>query len=141
MLYRTVSFFKDYCIFVGSQHMKCDEVIHLLHQSYWAKYRSREIVWRSIRNSRCYGVRDKNRRLVGFARVITDYATTYYLCDVIVEKELQRQGIGKELIRFITEDPDLNGLSGMLVTEHAHGLYEQFGFERDRDRFMRKISD
>lgn len=132
-------YYQNYCIYVGRGYIKLDEVMELLRQTYWADKRSKELTLRSINHSRCYGVRDKDLKLVGFARVITDYATTYYLCDVVIEKNHQHLGLGKELMRFIIEDQDLSGLSGMLVTENAHHFYEKFGFVRAGARFMQRV--
>lgn len=137
---RNCVYYQDYCIYVGRGYIKLDEVVELLRQTYWADKRSKELILISMNHSRCYGVRDKNFKLIGFARVITDYATTYYVCDVIIDKNLQHKGIGKELMRFITEDKDLNGLNGMLVTENAHRFYEKFGFVRAGVRFMQKVN-
>ena len=79
---------------------------------------------------------DDNNNQVGFARVITDYSTTYYICDVIIDKEHRGKGLGKSLIKFITEDSDYKNLYALLVTGDAHGLYQQYGFERNADKFM-----
>ena len=133
-------YFQEYCIYVGRGYIKLDEVVYLLKQTYWAKNRSRELILRSLNNSRCYGIRDKDYNLVGFARVITDYATTYYICDVIIDTNHQHMGLGKELMGFILEDEELIGLSGMLVTENAHKFYEKFGFVRAGVRFMQKVT-
>ena len=66
--------------------MNLDEIIRLLRMTYWADKRPAEQIEKSMQNSSCYGVRlDDDKKLVGFARVISDYATTYYLCDVIID--------------------------------------------------------
>lgn len=38
-------------------------------------------------------------RLIGVARSLTDFSFSTYLSDLAVDREYQRQGIGKELIR------------------------------------------
>ena len=43
--------------------------------------------------------RDGDGRLVGVARSITDFAYCCYLSDLAVDRDRQRQGIGKEMIR------------------------------------------
>ncbi|MEG2083133.1 MAG: N-acetyltransferase, partial [Oscillospiraceae bacterium] len=60
-----------------------EDVRRLLSHSYWAYDRSLETVERSMRGSVCYGAMC-GKNLVGFARIVTDGATTAYLCDVIV---------------------------------------------------------
>ena len=42
--------------------------------------------------------RDGDGRLVGGARSVTDFAYCCYLSDLAVDREAQRQGIGKELM-------------------------------------------
>ena len=60
------------------------DVIHgFLSESYWAKGIPREVVARSIQNSLCFGVY-ANGGQIGFARVVSDYATYAYIGDVFV---------------------------------------------------------
>ena len=80
-------------------------------------------------------------RLVGFARVISDLATTYYLCDVIIDPKYQHQGLGKALVSHIVSLPQYRKLRGILLTKDAHGLYEKFGFETVKDRAMVKAPE
>ncbi|WP_369681858.1 GNAT family N-acetyltransferase [Alicyclobacillus macrosporangiidus] len=42
-------------------------------------------------------------QLVGIARATADYAYCSYLPDVAVDKEFQRAGTGKELVRLVRE--------------------------------------
>jgi GNAT superfamily N-acetyltransferase len=111
------------------------DMIHnfLAHQSYWATGRSRELVERAIANSLCFGVYqtcESALKQVGFARVITDYATFAYLADVFILEEYRGQGLAKWLIGTIRAYPELQGLRRwLLATKDAHGLYRQFGFK------------
>ena len=69
------------------------------------------------------------RQQVGFARVITDYATYGYIADVFILEAHRGRGLGKLLMRAIMRHPRLQGLRRWgLVTRDAHGLYRQFGF-------------
>ena len=123
----------------GTEKMELSEVMDLLKQTYWAAERSSEIVRRSMENSRCFGIRqEEEKKLVGFARVISDLATTYYLCDVVVDSRYQRMGLGKRLISYIENLPEYRGLRGVLITRDAHAFYEKFGFEPLDGRAMVK---
>ncbi|HEX8650147.1 MAG TPA: GNAT family N-acetyltransferase [Pyrinomonadaceae bacterium] len=105
-------------------------VIHdyLANTSYWATGRSIETVRRSIENSLAFGLY-KGERLVGFARVITDYATFAWLADVFVLEQFRGQGLGKWLIEVILSHPELQGFRRwVLATKDAHELYRPFGF-------------
>lgn len=105
-------------------------VIHryLAEESYWAKGIPRELVERAIAHSLCFGAFDGEAQ-VGFARVITDYATFGYVADVFVLPSHRGRGISKKLMRAVREHPELQSLRRWhLVTRDAHGLYAQFGF-------------
>jgi GNAT superfamily N-acetyltransferase len=105
-------------------------VIHdFLRQSYWAKGVPLAVVERSMANSLCFGVY-KQEQQVGFARVISDYATFAYLADVFILASCRGQGLSKWLMEMIVSHPQLQGLrKWMLATRDAHGLYRKFGFE------------
>ena len=105
-------------------------VIHdFLKKSYWAKDIPIEIVKRSIENSLCFGVYEDGKQ-VGFARVISDYATFAYLADVFILEEYRGRGLSKQLMDAIMAHPDLQGLRKfLLATRDAHGLYAQYGFK------------
>ena len=83
---------------------------------------------RSIENSLCFGVYD-NANQIGFARIISDFATFAYIADVFILEPYRERGLGKELMASIMAHPDLQGLRRWsLATRDAHGLYAQFGF-------------
>jgi GNAT superfamily N-acetyltransferase len=106
------------------------DVIHgyLSGQSYWAAGRSLETVKRSVENSLCFGVYDAAGRQAGFARVITDFATFGWLCDVFILEEHKGKGLGKRLVQEIVSCPELQPLKRMqLATRDAHGLYRRYG--------------
>lgn len=105
-----------------------DAICDFLSRAYWAEKRPREVIEKSIRFSLNFGVYDGNRQ-VGFARVITDYATFAYLCDVFIHEEYRGHALGKWLMESILAYPNLQGLRRWsLATRDAHGLYKQFGF-------------
>ncbi|SHJ38820.1 Acetyltransferase (GNAT) family protein [Clostridium cavendishii DSM 21758] len=129
---------KEYYISKDKSKLQIENIKNLMKQTYWATDRPEETIVKSIDNSICYGIFDSCNNQVGFARVITDYATTYYICDVIIDKDHRGKALGKSLIKFITEDTDLKTLYGTLLTTDAHGLYEQYGFKRNSENFMHK---
>lgn len=128
----------NYSIVDGAEKMNVSEVVALLKQTYWADQRPEERVRRSMEHSRCYGIRLEDGKLVGFARVISDYATTYYLCDVIVDQEHQHKGLGSKLVSYIENEPEYQGLRGILITRDAHAIYEKFGYRTLNGRAMVK---
>ena len=82
----------------------------------------------AIKNSLPFGVY-KSENLIGFARVVTDYATFAYLGDVFILEEFRGRGLSKWLMETILAHPDLQGFRRwILATRDAHALYEKFGF-------------
>ena len=129
----------NYRIVDDLDKMKLEDIVRLLRMTYWADKRPVEIIEKSVRNSSCYGLYlEGTDKLVGFARVISDHATAYYLCDVIIDKEYQRKGLGTALISYINSLPDFSGLRGFLITRNAHSLYRKFGYEVVNERVMLK---
>ena len=125
----------EYRIIEGADQMKVCEVERLLKMTYWADKRPTETIEKSMRNSACFGIRSgEDQKLIGFARVISDYATTWYLCDVIIDPEYREQGLGKALVSHITTQ--FSGQRGLLLTRDAHGLYAHYGFASAGDRAM-----
>ena len=105
------------------------DVIHgFLSQAYWSPGIPRDVVERAIEHSVCVGAYAGGVQ-VGFARVVTDFATFAYLADVFVLPEHRGLGIGKAMMRTLRQHPDLQGLrTWLLLTRDAHRLYRQFGF-------------
>jgi GNAT superfamily N-acetyltransferase len=106
------------------------EFIHnfLSNESYWAKGRSFELVQRSIDNSLNFGV-FHGARQIGFARVVTDFATFAWLADVFIVDEYRGRHLGVWLIETIKAHPRLQGFRRwILATRDAHELYRRFGF-------------
>ncbi|MBB6715223.1 GNAT family N-acetyltransferase [Clostridium gasigenes] len=128
----------EYKISNDKSLLSVEEICGLLSKSYWASKRPREVIEKSIENSICYGVYHIEKQ-IGYGRIITDYATTYYICDVILDEEHRGKGLGKKLIECMIEFDEVCSGFGMLATKDAHGLYGQYGFKKDEKTFMRRI--
>ena len=130
---------RDFEYYISRDKSKLDfeAIKSLLKQSYWANERTEKTMFKSIENSICYGVY-KNDVMVGFGRVVTDYSTVYWICDIIIDTNHRGIGLGKKLLNTITSTKELDGLMGILATRDAHGLYEQYGFIKEPIKFMLK---
>jgi GNAT superfamily N-acetyltransferase len=103
-------------------------IYSFLTSSYWAKNIPLDIVEKSVRNALCFGIYDGSLQ-VGFARVISDYATYAYICDVFILDDYRGKGLSKWLMQCIMQHSELQGLRRWsLVTRDAHELYRKFGF-------------
>lgn len=104
-----------------------DAVTALLKSTYWAADRPQSVVERSMRNSLCFGLFHEAVQ-VGFARVVTDFATVGYLCDVVIADDHRGKGVGKWMLNCILEHPQLKGCRIDLFTKDAQEFYRGFGF-------------
>jgi GNAT superfamily N-acetyltransferase len=130
----------EFLISTSRERLSLDVVYGFLTNCYWAKGIPREVVARSIEHSLCFGIYDESPRLakeasdgahaqVGFARVISDFATVAYLGDVFVLESHRGQGLSKWLMECVMKHPALQNLRRwILLTRDAHGLYSQFSF-------------
>jgi GNAT superfamily N-acetyltransferase len=119
----------EYLISTDGSRLDID-LIHdfLSNKTYWAVGRTRGVVLRSIANSLSFGVYKGNDQ-VGFARVVTDYATFAWIADVFVLPEHRGHGLSKWLMEVMLSHPQLQGFRRwLLATKDAHTLYERFGF-------------
>ena len=100
---------------------------YLCNRSYWAQGRSRDVVEKAIANSLSFGVYD-GKEQIGYARVVTDYATFAWLCDVFITEAYQGRGLGKWLVSAIVNHPEVGQLKYIvLATRDAHELYRKYG--------------
>ncbi len=112
-----------------------DTVYRLLKDTYWASERSMDEMNSVIDNSICISVFDGAAQ-VAFGRVLTDKAVFAWIGDLIVDPEYRSRGIGKAIMSFIQDHPEVPDSGQTLGTKDAHGLYEKFGFKRVE--YMRK---
>jgi GNAT superfamily N-acetyltransferase len=119
-----------------------DGVYAYLSASYWARGIPRDVFERSVKHALCFGIYEGARQ-VGFARVVTDFATMAYVGDVFVLEPWRGKGLSRWLMEVMSAHPELQGFRRwILLTRDAHGLYEKFGFTplASPDRWMEKFT-
>jgi len=119
-----------------------DAIADMLSRAYWAKGRKREVIARSIQHSLVFGIYDGTKQ-IGFARVISDYTTFAWLCDVFIHEDYRGRGLGKWLVETILSHPELKDVTRFrLVTQDAHDLYAQYGFKPipNPEQWMEKLN-
>jgi GNAT superfamily N-acetyltransferase len=129
----------EFLISTDRSRLNLDVIYGFLTNCYWAKGIPREVVTRSIEHSLCFGVYDGSGAQVGFARVVSDFATVAYLGDVFVLESHRGRGLSKPLMEYILQHPAVQNLRRwVLLTRDAHGLYAQFGFTpvKSPERYM-----
>lgn len=127
------------------QLMDKQQIHAFLAQTYWARHIPLDILAKAIDNSLCVAALlpdSPGYKVVGFARMITDYATFAYLADVYVLPDFRGRGISRQLVAQLDTHEELQSLRRrMLVTRDAHGLYEKFGYQAAAtpERIMEKL--
>lgn len=131
---------EDFYVSSESRLLDLTWTTNTLLAQYWGHWRTHEIIAESIRNSLCYGLYHRTPakpesgpighvdRQVGFARVVTDYATFSWLCDVVVDEAFRRRGLGRFLVAQIVRDSRIAKTVMLLGTRDAHTFYARFGF-------------
>ncbi|OBX20982.1 GNAT family acetyltransferase [Gelidibacter algens] len=98
--------------------------------SSWADNISLEKVIISVDNSLNFGLFHKGNQ-VGYARVVSDYATFAYLGDVYVVDEYRGNGLSKKLMDVVMNQSELQGLRRWVLLPYtANWLYEKYGFKK-----------
>lgn len=119
----------NYLVSTDNEKLDVQAIHRYLTRSTWAKGIPLDVVSTSIENSLNFGVYH-NEIQIGFARLITDYATFAYLCDVYVLEEYQREGLGRWVMECIHNHPVFEQLRRIILfTTTAPWLYEKFGYE------------
>ena len=104
------------------------DVVHsMLVDTYWAKGRSLQTVRDTIERCLCFSLYDEHSQ-IGFARVLTDYATYAIILDVVIQEPYRGRGLGKWMMECMTDHPDVAPLKQVLWTSNAEELYQRFGF-------------
>ena len=121
----------EYSLVDEREKLDLDAITALLHTTYWATNRPREVIERTIQHSLNFGLFWRERQ-VGFARVVTDCATVGYLCDVVIAEVHRGNGLGRWLLEILLEHPSLKTCRIDLFTRDAQEFYRAFGFAPHR---------
>ena len=103
----------------------------LQRQTSWARNRTLLDLERAVAGSDLVITAWQDDRLVGCARVLTDFVYRAILCDVIVHPLHRRQGVGRLLVEAVTGHPRLSRVQKFtLLTSTARPFYERLGWRR-----------
>lgn len=120
---------EGYDITYDQTHFNAAQLLPLYAQTYWANQRPLETIEKSLKHSLVYVAFYENQP-VAMLRMITDYTTFAYLCDVVVDESHRGKGLGKMILNEAFNRDDVKSLRRIsLLTQDAQGLYQQYGFE------------
>ena len=132
----------DYVISDDPTRLDLAAIHAFLTNVYWSEGIPLSTLTRALQGSLCIGVYAPNGAQVGLVRIVSDYATFAYVCDVYVLEDHRVRGLAKAALQAMVDHPKLQGLRRMeLVTRDAHGLYSAFGFTGlyHPERYMAKL--
>lgn len=119
------------CFVISTDPHRLD--ISAIHKflSHWSGWEtegiSRAILECAIRDSLNFGLFEGERQ-IGFARVVTDYATFAFVLDDYIEEGYRGRGLGKWLMQTIQQHPELQGLRRWMLYTHDQRIYAKVGF-------------
>lgn len=127
----------EYTLTDDQSHADLDFIHTSLNTTYWAENRPREVVEKSIENSVLLSLFHKDKQ-IGFTRIVSDYSTFSWVCDVFIHPDHRGKGLGVWLMECTMNHPAMDVSLQLLATRDAHGLYEKFGFQVRECMFRRK---
>ncbi len=110
-----------------------EEIVELYKSAGWWQEspEARAVIPGMIRGSLCFMVaRSLDGRIVGMARVISDGYSDAYIQDVVVLDSCRGQGIGRELVRQLTQfcvDRKIAWI-GLVAEPGTQEIYEGLGY-------------
>ncbi len=110
-----------------------EEIVELYKAAGWWQEspEARETIPAMIRGSvRFMVARSIDGRIVGMARVISDGYSDAYIQDVVVLKDYRGRGVGRELVRRLTQFCVSRkiGWIGLVAEPGTQSLYEELGY-------------
>ena len=122
--------------------LTAEEFIYLW-ESVWGNAPTKEQIELALTNSIfVVSVYDRGK-VAAMARMIGDMGLCYYIKDVIVHPDYQKQGIGRGLINELLDFIKSNGISGTQIFVELCAMpdkipfYEKFGFSANEAQRLR----
>ena len=111
-----------------------DDLHQLYKQEWWTESRTIEETQRCVDGSQlCIGLVNDEGKLIGFARVLTDYIFKAFICDVIVAKSSRNLGFGDKIMSFIKSHPTLSTVKNfeLYCLPEMFSFYKKHGFSEN----------
>lgn len=126
-----------------SHRIDLDQLVALILTAGWeSRARDRRKLAALVANSRFVVSAWHGRRLVGFARAISDGVRNAYVSTVAVLPEYRRQGIGREIVRRLVSGKDRSSIRWILhARRELHGFYAENGFQPAPDMLRRETAE
>jgi len=121
---------------IEPQHLP--DLAALFRSAWWLTDRTPEETARVLANSDLIFAVVETNRLVGFARVLTDYAHVALVLDVVVAPDSRGTGHGATLLDAIVTHPDLQRVRSieLVCQPDLVPFYRRWGFTTDVGRSL-----
>ncbi len=122
---------------------KVEEIKELFDNEFWTNDRKIDDIREMIKNtSLLIGVIDKNNndKLIGFARVLTDFTYVALITDVMSHKDYRNKGVGKLIMDAFLNAKQLQSVKQLELycKDKMVAFYEKWGLEKSEVlNFMR----
>lgn len=118
--------------FETSRLISPDEFIDLLTRSTLAERRpvdDQKCIKAMLQHANLLCTAWDGEKLVGIARSVTDFEYCCYLSDLAVDKQYQKQGVGRELIKLTQSKLGSRAKLILLSAPSAQAYYPKIGFD------------
>jgi len=107
-----------------------DALHRLYQQTWWTSGRTRQQTQKLVAHSQITIAMEEAGRLLAFVRVLTDYTTKALIFDLIVCKEAQGRGLGREMLSLVLSHEALQEVMHfeLYCAPEMVAYYERLGF-------------
>jgi ribosomal protein S18 acetylase RimI-like enzyme len=128
---------------VGKDKLPLDQLVDLYDSVGWVGYTNEKELPKlqeAIRNSSYVVTAWIGEKLIGLARGLSDDVSIFYLQDILIDPEYQRQGVGRELLSNCLERYQHVRMKVLITDDEKRQkiFYESLGFKNTRE--LKKIS-
>lgn len=121
---------EGYRLVEGVENTDFAAVHAMLVEAYWCKGTARDRVEKAARGSSLVINVFHAETQVAYARVVSDFTTFGWICDVIVHEDHQKKGLGRAMVDHALRHPEHQAFRRwVLATKDAQGVYAACGFE------------
>ncbi|MHC1548513.1 GNAT family N-acetyltransferase [Phyllobacterium sp. K27] len=114
--------------------------LHALYsKEWWTKGRSLDDMVRMLKHSDLtLGCCTDDGKLIGFARVLTDYTFKAFIFDVIAHERFRGVGVGQKIINRIISHPTLINVQSfeLYCPDQIAPFYEKLGFIKSSSHLL-----
>jgi predicted GNAT family N-acyltransferase len=111
------------------------EQLYLLYKEVgWGEERSIKDTKKCIQGSQiCIGILDRDNKLIGFTRIISDFTYKAFIFDVMVSAEHRGSGLGQKLMSLVKNHQKLKKVKHfeLYCLPEMEAFYSSFGFSTD----------